>query len=95
MNKLTKHAKGEDCSIRLPMVCNFNPETTVPCHMPGVRFGHGVARKTDFFAFGCSSCHDVVDGRAKAPHLTAEQIRISHLEGVLETQMKLKAKGLL
>jgi hypothetical protein len=95
MNKLTKHAKGEDCTIRLHFVCNFNPETSVACHMPGVRFGHGVAIKTGFFAIGCSSCHDVVDGRVKAPHLTAEYIRIAHLEGVLETQMKLKAKGLM
>lgn len=95
MNSLTKHARGEDCTIRLPQVCNHNPETVVACHIPGVRFGHGVAIKTGFFAFGCSSCHDVTDGRAKAAHLTREEIRIAHLEGVLETQMKLKAKGLL
>jgi hypothetical protein len=78
------------------MVCNFNPETTVPAHIPGVRFGHGVARKTGFFAFACSSCHDVIDGRVPRPkHLTEEEVRIAHYEGVFETQMKLIEKGLM
>jgi hypothetical protein len=95
MNHLTKHAKGQECTIRLPYVCNHNPETVVACHINGVRFGHGVGIKTGFFAFGCSNCHDAVDSRVPITHMTWEEIRIAHLEGVLETQMKLKAMGVL
>jgi hypothetical protein len=94
--KKTDSARGEDCTIRLPGVCNFKPETTVACHVSGVRFGHGTGIKTKFFAYGCSSCHDVVDGRRKRPDgMSKEAVQVAHLEGVLETMMKLQNKGLV
>ena len=27
-----KEAKGRECMVRLPGICNFNPETTVLAH---------------------------------------------------------------
>lgn len=97
MSKLTQASRGKDCTIRLPFVCNHNPETTVSCHIPGIRFGHGTGKKVDDIhsADACSSCHDVVDGRVKVTHLTWEEIRIAHYEGVFETQLRRKAEGLL
>lgn len=94
--KITESARGENCTIRIPGVCNFNPETVVFCHISGVRFGHGVGKKTKWGAYGCSSCHDVVDGRQPRPHgMTYEEAHAAHLEGVIETLNKLVEKGLL
>lgn len=93
---ITKSARMEDCTIRIPGVCNFNQETTIFAHLPGVRFGHGMAHKVlnMFGAYSCSSCHDLVDGRTRSDY-TTDQIRIMHLDGVIETQMRLIEKGLV
>jgi hypothetical protein len=97
MSKLTQASRGQACTIRLPMVCNANPETVVGCHLAKIRFGHGVGQKVDdvLIADGCSSCHDVVDGRVKVTHLTWEEIYIAFLEGVLETILRRRRQGLL
>lgn len=60
-NKLRASAKGQPCFININKVCNHNPETTVLCHRGGGGMG---GKSSDIFgSFGCSSCHDVVDGR--------------------------------
>jgi hypothetical protein len=65
--KLKDSAQGKDCQLRIPGVCNYNPETVVWCHMRGLEYGKGMGHKPhDLFGFyGCSACHDVYDGRAK------------------------------
>lgn len=94
MKKITDSAKGEDCTIRLPGISNRDSETVVYCHINGIRFGHGTGIKTEFGAYGCSDCHEVVDGRRKSNY-NHDYIRASHLEGVIETLRKLNAKGLI
>ena len=63
--KLRDSAQGQDCQLRIPGVCNGNPETVVWCHLNGQEYGKGMGHKShDIFGFyGCSSCHDVYDGR--------------------------------
>lgn len=62
---LRESARGQPCHLRIPGVCNGNPETTVLCH---IRRGHvaGMGQKPPDICgvFGCSNCHDVMDGRA-------------------------------
>lgn len=60
---LRDSARGQDCTFQIVGVCNYDPETTVLCHLPDE--SHGMSRKSDDFsaAFGCSACHDAVDGR--------------------------------
>ncbi|MEQ9850798.1 nuclease domain-containing protein [Pectobacterium brasiliense] len=41
-------------------ICNDNPETTILRHLPSATYG--MRYKSDGFC--CSSCHDVIDGRA-------------------------------
>jgi len=94
MSKTTASANGEPCTIRLPNFCNFNPETTVACHINGVRFNHGVGIKTKLFAYGCSSCHDVLDGRVKS-NFDKEYLKLAHYEGVMETLTIMEKKGLI
>ncbi|MEI7375658.1 nuclease domain-containing protein [Dickeya chrysanthemi] len=62
---LCDSARGRACTLQIPGICNCNRETTVLCHLPSST--HGMAYKSDdFFAvFGCSSCHDVIDGRVQ------------------------------
>lgn len=64
--KITQAAKGEQCTLQIAGVCNGNPETTVFCHFPDSSHGVGI-KATDFSGgFGCSACHDVVDGRVRS-----------------------------
>ena len=83
MSKLTKSAKGQECLVRIPGHCNFDPATTVLCHLPG----GGIARKQHDIhaAFGCSGCHDALDGRVKTRYSQGE-LKLMHLEGMKRTQ---------
>jgi uncharacterized protein YcfJ len=96
MSAITKSAKGEQCTVRIIGYCNGNNETTVLAHLSGIRFGHGTGRKVNDIhgAYCCSSCHDALDGRVRTNH-TREQLQLWHLQGVIETQIKLIEKGLI
>jgi hypothetical protein len=91
---LRDHARGKDCKIRLPGVCNFNPETTVLCHarLAGLT-GMGQKAPDLLGAHGCSACHDEVDGRTRV--LEREFVRLCFYEGVLRTQASLIAEGVI
>lgn len=58
--KIRDSAKGEDCTLRIVGICNFNPNTTVLCHENGA----GVAYKAHDIhsCYGCSDCHAWLDG---------------------------------
>lgn len=60
---LRESARGQVCTLQIPGICNGNPETTVLCHLPCN--SHSMGYKSDDYwaVFGCSSCHDVIDGR--------------------------------
>lgn len=91
---LRKEARGRECQVRLPGICNFNPETTVLAHyrMAGLS---GVGQKPNdlFGAFCCSSCHDEIDRRTRK--MDVETARLSHAEGVFRTQQILISEGKL
>ena len=90
-NKIRQSAKGEVCALRIPGVCNGNTETTVLCHAPYP--GRGGMRDHDWWAaYGCSDCHDWVDGRTVRDMGTSDY---HWLHAIHETQMKLIAKGLM
>jgi len=67
---LRKLAKGKECQARFchhdgTPICNFDPATTVLAHvrLSGVA---GIGQKPPNLCgiWACSSCHDVLDGRA-------------------------------
>lgn len=65
--KLRDSANGEACTFQIAGVCSGYWETTSLCHIP-TKDTNGMGMKVDdatSAAFGCSSCHDVVDGRIK------------------------------
>lgn len=94
MANLRKEAKGRECQVRLPGICNHNPETVVLAHyrMAGL---NGVGMKPDdiFGAWACSSCHDECDRRTRK--LEADYVRQAHAEGVFRTQAILRREGKL
>lgn len=95
MTDLRKLARGRECLVRLPDVCNGNPETTVLAHfrLAGLS-GMGIKSPDLFAAFACSACHDAIDRRAHMD-LDRDYVRLAHLEGVLRTQRVLLNLGII
>lgn len=91
-NKYTKSAREQDCQIRIPGVCNFNPETTVLAHLNGG--GGGMKRLDIHGSYACSNCHDVVDHR-KESGFSFDQVRLMHLDGVIRTQEIMVKNGIM
>ncbi|HIE0017527.1 DUF1364 family protein [Serratia marcescens] len=56
---LRDSARGRCCTL----ICSGNPETTVLCHLPSNIHGMGYKSDDYWAVFGCSGCHDVIDGR--------------------------------
>lgn len=95
MSKLTEAARGMDCQIRLPRVCNFNPDTTVLAHyrLAGT-CGMGMKPPDLLGAWACSSCHDRVDLRI-FDDFTQQELDLAHAEGVMRTLNELIRRGKL
>ena len=94
-NRITKAARGRDCMVRIPGVCNGNPETTVLAHyrLAGT-CGAGVKPNDLQGAWACSACHDQIDGRSEAVY-TQDERRLYHAEGVFRTIDILIREGIL
>lgn len=94
---IRRAARGQDCTLRLA-VCNFDPDTTVLCHSNFLVDGKGMGLKAadTAAAFGCSDCHDVLDGRRPRPaDLSLEQLECAFRAAICLTHEILKAEGLL
>jgi hypothetical protein len=63
---LRKLARGKPCMVRIPGVCNHNPETTVLAHIRrGGVAGVGQKPPDTCGVWACSNCHAVMgDGHA-------------------------------
>ena len=85
-------AKGKPCMVRLPGICNGNPETTVLAHyrLSGT-CGAGMKPDDQQGAWACSACHDEVDRRTRK--LENDFVRLAHAEGVLRTQYAIRHDG--
>lgn len=98
MSTITESARGEACQIRLPMVCNFDKATTVWCHGNGSAAGKGIGMKSPDIlgAYGCSSCHAVVDRLVPLPvHLTRDLVKLAYWEGHARSVQLLIEKGIV
>lgn len=92
MSKIRESAKGEQCLVRVPGVCNGNPETTVLAHLNG---GGAAMKASDIHgAYCCASCHTWLDG-GYAKDSSREIRDLYHLQGIIRTQVKLIEKGLI
>lgn len=82
--RILRLACGQECTLRLPGVCNFNPETTVACHVGKLR-GMGHKCGDNMVVFACSSCHDEIDRRTRT--YTKNELAIEILRALEETQL--------
>lgn len=97
MSHLRKLAKGMECQVRLPNVCNFNPETTVLAHFRLAGTCGTALKPPDLLgAWCCSSCHDEVDGRThKLGAGAIVTTKLYFAEGVMRTIQQLITRGKL
>lgn len=90
-------ARGRDCALMIPGVCNRDPATTVLCHSNRLADGKGMGLKAPDSAacFGCSDCHDVLDGRRPLPGwMTRQQLEDTFDRATTITQEQLKQEGI-
>jgi len=91
-------ARGEDCTVRIPGACTFDPDKTIWSHAPLGAAGKGRSIKAlDLCgAYCCTACDAVVDGQAKAPAgISAADVRLAWFEGHLRSLVRLRQKGLV
>jgi hypothetical protein len=99
MSKITDSARGEQCLIRIPGVCNRDDATTVFCHEPS---GSGLSMKWPDTegAYGCSACHDEIDGRTRYknngnPVYLRDSLMLSYYQAARRTRIILLEKELI
>jgi hypothetical protein len=98
MTPIRRAARGQDCTLRIPGACNYDPATTVLCHSNWLADGKGMGLKApdDRAAFGCSGCHDVLDGRRPRPDGMSDVDVENHFYvGMQRTHEILRQKGLI
>ena len=91
-SKIRQSARGQDCLVRVPGICNGNPETVVLAHINGG--GVGMKAHDIHGAYCCSDCHTFLDG-GYVKTVTREYRDLLHLEGVVRTQLKLIESGFI
>lgn len=74
-NKIREAAKGQNCQISVPGICNHDPLTVVAAHSGRNTDGASMGQKSDdlFVAFACNKCHDFVDGRIHSKHFNNDR----------------------
>ena len=85
---LRKFAQGKPCMIRLPGCSGLNDETVL-CHWRDSSTGMGAKSPDIIGAWGCSRCHDAVDGRRVIQGMSAETVRKEFLLAIVRTQLEL------
>lgn len=60
-DKVLHHARGQTCTLRLPGICDHNPETTVSAHIRDEWKGMGTKASDHSIVFACGHCHAYLD----------------------------------
>jgi len=95
MTILRDYAKGKPCTIREPLICNGNRETTVLAHWRQIDIsGAGLKAPDVLAAFACSACHDWVDSRSDND-VDRDKRELAHLRGIMRTQVWLLEHGMI
>lgn len=95
---IRQSARGEDCDVRIPGICSFDPATVIWSHFRGLAGGKGFAIKSvdEAGAYCCTRCDAVYDGQApRPPGMSKADIDLMWLQGHIRSLVKLKRKGLI
>ena len=88
MTDLRKKARGQECQVRLPGICNSDPETTVLAHIRLIGIsGMGLKAPDLLGAWACSKCHAYCD------LWSDPETKVAFARGVYRTINKLIDEG--
>ncbi|EFN7821637.1 DUF1364 domain-containing protein [Escherichia coli] len=94
MADLRKAARGRECQVRIPGVCNGNSETSVLAHIRLAGLCGTGTKPPDLIAtIACSACHDEIDRRTH--FVDAEYAKEYALEGMARTQVIWLKEGVI
>jgi hypothetical protein len=95
--KLRDSARGEECTLQIHPYCEGQSETVVLCHLASE--GHGIGLKShDYWsAYGCATCHAIIDGRDQKAFkaIGHEEIERCRVRGLYRTWDRMIASGLI
>lgn len=87
-------ARGQSCAIMLPHRLGHDESTVVLCHLPGFEGGGMGTKPSDAEAvFGCTVCHDIIDGRRKWKRPSGLNMEKHLLRALIHTQRILRQLG--
>ncbi|HAW8060225.1 TPA: DUF1364 family protein [Escherichia coli] len=88
------HNKAKVCQVRIPGVCNGNPETSVLAHIRLTGLCGTGTKPPDLIAtIACSACHDEIDRRTH--FVDAAYAKECALEGMARTQVIWLKEGVI
>ena len=94
MADLRKAARGRECQVRIPGVCNGNSETSVLAHIRLAGLcGTGIKPPDLIATIACSDCHDEIDRRTH--FVDAGYAKECALEGMARTQVIWLKEGVI
>ena len=79
---LRKLARGQECMVRLPGICNRNPETVVLAHVRNQWFSRGSKPLDICGVWACMACHDCIDAREKNSSLSRAELEAYVLDAL-------------
>ena len=93
---LRRAARGRECTLRLPGICNGDPETVVLAHIRrGGVGGVGLKPPDACAVLACSACHDALDRRNTMGGYTRDDLDSYTLEALCRTLALWSKEGLL
>ena len=92
---ITQSAKDEDCTLAIVGVCNYDSSTVVVCHLSDGSGGSNRLTGPLNICFGCSRCHDEIDGRTGYKLTTEVQREFYMRRAMNRTINRLIEKGLV
>lgn len=64
---LRHSANGEQCTLNIAGVCNYDPSTVVLAHLPDESKGMGTKADDISACYACCDCHAYLDGENLLP----------------------------
>ena len=97
MSKIRQSARNEECQVRLPGVCTFDPEKTIWSHARHGSAGKGKGIKAidECGAYACTACDAAYDQLIGVPNMTRSEVDLAWFHGHMRSLVILKRKGLI
>ena len=77
MSKLRKSARGQMCTLQIPLICSHDPEKTVLAHVG--KYGSAKRNHDDEAVYACFNCHNAIDMRDSDYFLSNDPVRQKEL----------------